>query len=705
MAPEQLESGTGDARSDIFAFGAVLFEMATGRRAFEGNSQASVIAAIMRNDPPRASSFQPGSPGALDLLIANCLAKDPEQRWQNARDLRLQLQSIAQSIGQNDPAPPLRPVRSRRREAVAWLLAAALSALVVLLGIRQFRRTQQPSSTLSFTVPLPADAIDFPTTQTLAVSPDGRQLAIRAIAADGQAHIWLRPLGSIDSHLVPGTAGVENLSWSPDGRSLGFVLGNRLMKVSAEGGPPAAIADVMPDTADVTWSSRGDILFARYVDDVLYRLSERGGPFERYTTINSARHEVGHATPRFLPDGRRFLYSSRTQAGEGGVYLGSLQKPDGRLLIRGGWNGYYTAASGSSRAYIVYHRQMSLLAQAFDADREELSGEPFTVIGDPIVFPRDFSASQNGVLAYRAVPGEHLILGVDPDGRNQDTLSRPGDYRQIALSPDENTLALTRADTAAAGGGLSNIWLLDLSRHTFIRLTSSPTYDWCPVWSPDGKRIAFSSARSGRLDIYERAVSGAGTDALLLKSEFNKLVSSWSPDGRVLAYSESSGAMGNDIWILALEGDRKPFAFLQTQFNEFHPVFSPDGHWIAYTSDESGRPEIYVRKFEGTQASGRKWQISTNGGSHPKWRRDGKEIFYLSTDRKITAVALQTAPDLVAGAPKALFQTRLPATEYLWSYEPAAKGQRFLLNSPAGDVGSQAIKVIVGWNGAPAPAR
>jgi serine/threonine protein kinase/Tol biopolymer transport system component len=695
MAPELLEGKSADARTDVFAFGCVLYEMAAGRKAFQGTSPASLIAAIMESDPAPPSTLQAVTPPALDPVIKTCLAKDPEDRWQSARDIRWQLHSIAgarPSIGSNS-----RPARWGKRELIAWLFAGALMAAVVAFGIRASVRLSQESSSIEFTILPPADSVDFAVGPLVAVSPDGRHVAMRGTGLDGQTYIWWRPLASSSTRLLMGTAGATHMFWSSDSRFIGFFSAGRLGKIGIGGGPAAFVSNVFPDAIDGTWNRNGDIIFARVANDCLYRVSDQGGEAEPFSKLKSP-HDEGHAAAHFLPDGRRFLYSVRSaNQSDAGVYLASLQQREGRLLIRGGFNGYYTSPPGSSHRYIVFQRHLTLMAQAFDPDREEMAGEPFAVATGVLSYPRAFSTSENGVLAYRTGQAKGLLAWVDRRGQHIETVSAPGDYRQISLSPDEATLAVTRVDGVSEGGTLSNIWLVGLSRRTFTRLTSTTAHDWNPVWSPDGTRIAFSSTRNRRMDLFQRSASGSGSDEPLLESAADKAASSWSSDPRFLAYSMADAKTGNDIWILSL-ADRRPFVFLRTDFNEFHPTFSADGRWIAYTSDESGRPEVYVRRFEGTAATGREWPVSTNGGSHPRWRRDGKELFFLSADRKLMAVAIRTTPDFAVDNPGVMFQTRLPLTEYLRSYEVAANGQRFLLNTPVDERWSGSITVIAGWN-------
>jgi Tol biopolymer transport system component len=495
---------------------------------------------------------------------------------------------------------------------------------------------------------------------------------------------------------LPGTTGAMGFFWSPDNRSIAFVVAGRLRKVDIRGGPAVELCDfpISGVNSSGTWGHDGDILFAPAGNDGLYRISHQGGAVERVTRVDPSRHEE-HLGPHFLPDGRRFLFTVRSDAGVLGIYLGSLDGGGAKLLVHGASNGFYTRPRGSSQGYILFERNMVLMAQRFDPSRQQVFGEPLVVSNKQLTFWRAFSASENGVLAYRAGSSDSILVWMNREGKVIETLPVKGDYRQISLSPDESMVALGKMDTDSSN--ISSIWLMELSRGTVTRLTSVPPNDWFPVWSPDGRQIAFSSSRDGPFNLYVRAANGAGADEVLLKSEVAKLASSWSPDGRFLAYSAVDPKTRLDIWILPLSGG-KPFPFLQTQYNEDLPAFSPGGDWIAYTSEESGSPEIYVRKFEAGPARGGARRISIEGGSHPKWRRDGKELFYLSPDRKLMSVEIGASPVLKAGPPRPLFQTRIQMANFLASYAVAANGQRFLVNTSAEEAESGPVTVITNWN-------
>jgi serine/threonine protein kinase len=692
MAPEQLEGKEADGRTDIFAFGAVLYEMVSGRRAFDGTSRADLIAGIIERAPPSLSTVRSSSPSAFDRLIKTCLAKDPEDRWQNARDLKRELQWIEEGLA----SPQAPPQTSGKRKHTPWMLVTALLGTALILSPLYFHQAPVEIPAVEFNVPLPDDAASFTMDLSMAVSPDGRYLALRAVARDGGDRLWLRRMDSSSVRPLPGTAGVISFFWSPDSRFIGFFSDGKLAKVDIQGGPPVVLSGG-PMPAEATWSRSGYILFKpqsrAFVSssESLYRISDQGGPLEVVTS--QVNYEL-NGTLCFLPDDRRFLFSMRGRDGVASIYLQSLERKEPKLLIRDGSRGLYTRPRGSSQGYILFQRQMLLMAQPFDVDHELMTGEAFAVMPKELSYSQAFSASENGVLAYRAGSRESVLLWVNRHGERIAALPVKGDYRQMSLSPDETTLALTRFDLP-----VSNVWLIELSRGTITRLTSDRANDWYPIWSPDGRRVVFSSTRDGSFDLYERDATGAGNDEALLRSAAPKSVSSWSRDGRFLAYSVADRRTQNDIWILPLFGNRKPFAFLQTEYNELHPVFSPDGHLVAYTSDESGRQEVYVRSFEGAPAgTGAKWRISTDGGSHPKWRADGKELFYLSPDRKLMSVEIRPGSGINFGLPQSLFQTHVRVRDVLVSYEVAANGQRFLLNTPVEETESAPVTVITNWN-------
>jgi Tol biopolymer transport system component len=484
--------------------------------------------------------------------------------------------------------------------------------------------------------------------------------------------------------------------WSPDNRSIAFISGNKLRKVDVNGGAAVDLCDVPMRNVNASgaWSRDGIILFAPSGMDGLYRTSTSGAPLERVTNVDASRHET-HLSPQFFPDGRRYLFTVRSDGGRFATHLGWLDRKETKPLLQEASNAFYMHPRGSSQGYVFFERNMLLMAQRFDEGRQEVTGEVHLVSPKPLTYWRAFSVSANGTIAYRAGNPDTVLVWMDRSGRIVETLPVTGDNRQISLSPDESSLAVGKMEQSRSN--VSHIWLIDLKRGTSTRLTSAPPNNFCPVWSPDGRRIVFSSNRDGPMNLYVRASSGDGADEPVLKSDVAKFVSSWSSDGRYLAYWFSQSKTGQDIWIAPSSGG-KPFPFLETEFNELQPAFSPDGQWIAYTSDESGRQEVYVRRFEGSPASAGAIRISEDGGAHPKWRRDGRELFYLTPDRRLMSVAIETSLRFHAGRPQPLFQTRISMADFLDNYAVSSDGQHFLVNNSDEKADSGPITVIANWS-------
>jgi serine/threonine protein kinase len=682
MAPEQLAGKPCDERTDIFALGLVLYQMAGGRRAFGGNSRAELIADIMRCEPPALENV----PAQFAHVVAGCLAKDPEDRRQSAHDLAVELRWIQQA----QAALPLTttpqntaPGGWRRHERAGWLVAVI--GLILALGLSRFSPTREhpDSPSVEFTVPLPEDSTSF-LRESFSVSPRGTELAWLALGRDGKVHLWVRPMGSSVARLLPDSAGTTQFFWSGDNRHLAFFSRGKLHKIDSQGGPASDLCDVPDSMAVGAWGPDGNILFASMSSDAWYRVSDQGGAAERMEAF--PKRAVGG--PHFLPGSRRFLIQVTTDKGPA-IFLGSLGRSEGKLLMQGR-GGFYSRAAGASANYILFERNGLVMGQQFDADREQLTGEPFALTAKQV---SAFSASENGTLAYRADTSgaQSTLIWMDRKGQRIGTLPERGDYRQMSLSPDEAMLAISRMDYN------SSLWRVELARGTSTRLTSDPANHWYPVWSPDGQKIAYSLWDAAKPNLYTHEATGGGTDRPMLQATGLTHASSWSPDGRFLAYTMENLKTKDDVWILPVHGEGQPFALLRTEFNELQAAFSPDGHWIAYTSDESGRQEVYVRKFEGGPAFAGGRLISIGGGSLPKWRRDGKELFYLSPERKLMAVDIDTSSVLTAGLPQPLFQTKVHMADYLVSYAVAANGQQFLLNTPAEEMESSPITVIVNW--------
>ncbi len=680
MAPEQLEGKEADGRTDIFALGAVLYEMATGRKAFSGASQASLISAIMTGETPSISSVQPMSPPALDRVARKCLAKDPEERWQNAADLGSELKWIGESGSQAGIAAPVAP-RRRSRERLAWAAALIVAAAVAwMLGLR----SRPPNATpirLSLTAP---EKTTFGPGSAL--SPDGRSLVFVA-AREGKQQLWLRLLSGFEARLLSGTDGAVNPFWSPDNRFIGFFADAKLKTIEVSSGAVKSLCDLSAVElfSAGSWNREGVIVFSPDAHSPVYRVSATGGVPTQVTELGKAQKEGAHIWPEFLPDGRHFVFW--VLGGEqDGIAVSSLDSKEKKLLIPRASRAVY-----APHGFLLFVREGTLMAQPFDAARLRLSGEPL-----PIAERLDwnFSTGSNGLLSYRAgAIDARQLRWFDRSGRELAKVGKPGDYWEPALSPDGTRLALGVGSYTPVG----DILLLELARGSFSRFTPHPNDEVTPVWSPDGKEIAFSSNPNGHFDLYKKDSGGAGGDELLFQSSDDKFPGDWSRDGKYLIYYDIDPKTKSDLWVLPMSGKRKPRIFLQTEFSETNGAFSPDGRWVAYNSDESGAMEIYVRPFPPSRG---KWQISTTGGGQPVWRSDGKELYYVAPDRKIMAVEVKSGSDFSTGLPVPLFDAPVRfdgITESHSAFAVSPDGQRFLMNTIAEEAAHVPITVVVDW--------
>jgi Tol biopolymer transport system component/predicted Ser/Thr protein kinase len=697
MAPEQLEGKEADARTDIFAFGVVVYEMATGKKAFEGKSQASLIAAILEREPPPMSSLQPMTPPALDRVVRTCLAKDPDDRWQTAADVTKQLKWIAEGGSQ---AGILMPVATHRKTREGLMAAVAAIAVVTALALAflYFRRVPQDARTTRFFVSPPETwglAQQLVSTGTgappapLAVSPDGHQIAFAATSADGKTLLWVRSLDTIAAQALAGTEGAVRPFWSPDSRFLGFFADGKLKKIEVSGGPPITLCDSSGGGGGA-WSRDGVIVFSSRPYSGLQKVSASGGVPTPATKLSQG--DIAHVRPSFLPDGRHFLYRGLGSGVvvAGAIYLSSLDSADQKLLFNAdSTNVLY------SQGYLLFLRETTLMAQPFDARRFVLTGEAFPIaeqIRTQGALPYGFfSASENGVLAYQTGSGAagSQLVWFDRAGKQIRVLGDPALYTDLELSPDGKRASIS----FPAQASIWDIWIYDLARGLPTRFTFGTAQALTSIWSPDGSRIVFNSREKRHFDLYQKASSGAGTEEVLLEDNLDKYPVSWSPDGRFILY-RTTNAAASGLFVFPLSGDRKPYPFLKTQFNEGLGQFSPDGRWVAYESNDSARDEIYVAPFPGP---GGKWQISTAGGSFPRWRRDGTEIFYLAPDNKLMAAAVNgKGGSFEVGVVKPLFETNTFRARYSFAVSP--DGQRFLMiNTTKQQVSSAPITVVLNW--------
>ena len=699
MAPEQLEGKDADARTDIFAFGCVLYEMATGKRAFTGATQASLVSAILRDDPKPISAVAPLAPAALDRLVKTCLAKDPEDRWQNARDVRNELAWIGQAGSQPAASAPV--VGRRSRSGTAWVVASVLlivAAAAILSARRLSNRVAELDRPVRASIVMPENTA----IRGVALSPDGRRLAFVARDASGESHLWVRALDSFAVTPLPGTGSSSFPFWSPDGRFIAFFADGDLKKIDASGGPPQVICDA-PEARGGSWSRDGVIVFARNVDGPLFRVPASGGVPSVLTKIDPARGETSHRWPIFLPDGRHFLYlvanfSSPGDRSGTGIYVRALDSNQETLLSPARSSvAYAPSSAGGSAGSFLYLKDGNLVAQPFDEKSSRAMGEPVPIAEDVQYFPQTqyglFSASRNGAFVYqaRSAPGVSQLLWFDRSGRQVGSLGAPANQANPRLSPDGKRIALDITDRQS---GNTDVWIYEASGGIPSRFTSHPSLDTTPTWSSDGTRLVFNSLRQGHPDLYQKASSGVGSDDPILVNPRTKYPLDWSRDGRFLLFRAIDENTNFELWYLPA-ADRQPMPYIKARFGVSHGQFSPDGKWVAYSSNESGRWEVYVSSFP---APGGNWKISSAGGSEPRWRSDGKELFYLASDGKLMAATVNEGPPFEAGIATPLFQTRrrerISATD-LFSYDVSADGQRFLVNTDVGEVASSPLNLVL----------
>ena len=692
MAPEQIEGGTIDARTDIFSFGVLLYEMVSGKKAFEGETAASLIAAILEREPQRLSAVQPLAPPALDRIVATCLAKDPDDRWQSARDLMRALQWVRDS---GSAVAHSQSAASRRVPVLAVLALAIAVAAVAgwvlwprpVAGVTDVRFSiyAAPASTFA-TAPASAVAPQF------AMSPDGGHLVFVA-TFEGRNRLWLRTLSAVAARSLPGTEDASLPFWSPDSRSIGFFSQGKLKVVRLEGGVPEVKADASRDTRGGAWLADGTILMTGSPSGGLLRLTDGGS--EPVFTRPGSPNFVLDRFPSVVPDGRNFVFGHRhSDPNVRGLYLSNLADRTRSRLTDGEWSPVVVDD------HLMFLRGRTLMAQPLDLRNRRLTGEPVVLlegVGSATTGYMGVSASRTGTLAYaQPWPTVGTVSWFSRDGRQIGQPILPlADYVDIALSPDGSQVSFSQVDPQI---GSADLWLFDLVRGSTTRLTSDRLNDAGAIWTPDGSRLLFRSNRAGYNQVFTRGVNDSRAEERFFDRQgviAQVLPSSYSRDGRHIIFTNSGESSSFDVWDLPTE-TREPRPIIQTPFDEYQGVLSPDGRWLAYVSEESGTPQVYVQSFpDGAQ----RVQISSRGGTEPQWRRDGRELYFLRADRMLMAAAVVPAATFKTTEPVGLFLTRVPllGNPYRQHVAASADGTRFLVNNSPESVAPPAIHVVLDW--------
>jgi hypothetical protein len=691
MSPEQVEGKEVDGRSDIFSLGAVLYEMVTGMRAFEGKSQLSVASAILEKEPDPLSAVKPMTPPALNHAIKKCVAKLPDERWQSASDLAGELKWISEGGAQGVDAAP-RERSGKTKERIAWLIACA-SVLGLIAAAVWWRSSKPPAQLMHFYASMPFSA------REVALSPNGHTVAVIAYGEAGteivgtRNGIWIYELGSLGGRSLDDTEGASYPFWSPDGGSLGFFADGKLKRLELSGGRAQIICDA-PSARGGTWNKDGVILFTpdARAGVGLYRVAASGGTVAPASKLDTSRGELSHRWPMFLPDGTHYLYMAANFAGQKGVdaiFVGSLDSDEKHFVVEASANAAY-----ATPGYLLFYRNKALLAQRFDLKRFALTGEPTTILNDiqyqPQVKRAVFAASEGSLLVAQSGSGLALsqLVWFDRKGKELGALGKPDVYGNVLMAPNGKSVAVSMTDIASQN---TDIWTYDLQLDSAKRLTFDPSADSVPIWSPDSARLLFASNRLSFNDLYVKNADGAQEEKSLLHDDIDKFPNDWSRDGKYILYTRHT-----DLWFVNLP-DLKKSLFLKAPSVLRNGQFSPDGKWVAYASNETGKWEIYVTSFP--QPRG-KWQVSVGGGEQPRWRGDGRELFYLSSDSKMMAVPVTTGVNFEARTPVALFQAapRQPIPIFdLFAYDVSRDGQRFLINTQVKQAESAPMSIVMNW--------
>ena len=697
MAPEQIEGKRPDPRTDLFALGALLHEMVTGRPAFSAPTRSALIAAVLAAEPPSLVSLRPGVPAALDRLVHDCLTKDPAARWQSARDAELLLRSLAEEQRQGgiahapDSQPGTVTPATRRavlQSKVAWTIAALAVILATRSNLRPASERLPAPPVFRFSI-APPDGGSFaysPEADFLSVSPDGSQIAFVARDSAGARRVWLRPLSAAAARPVAGTEGAQSVFWSPDGRAMAFFTATRLARLDLPDGAPVTLASFSSSTGQSgTWGRQGDILYGAVQGEAIYRVPSAGGPPGAVLSRDSAAGEISLQWPVYLPDGEHFLYHSKGAGTDRLMMASAGEKPVSIMPVE-------SLVQYSEPGMIAFVRDGTLLGQAFDWKAGRVSGEPFAIADGVRYFlstgVASFATSANGVLVFQTGRDLQRLAWFDRSGRELGPAGSPASHLTFAISPDGTRLLADRENPQT---GTWDVWMTDLVRGTENPITTARLTEVFGRWLPDQASVIYSVAAGTSPNLVRRDLA-SGIETPLLKTGTFQQAEDVSRDGRTLIFSQRATSGTFDLWTVPLRGDGPAVPFVESPFEEEQATFSSDGRFVAFVSTETGRSELYVTPFPGP---GEKVRVSTGGVRAARWPRGSREIVYLSFDRRVMAVPVRTEPDLAIGPQTTLFS--IGADDDWMNFDVTADGQRFLASIPVVIADKGPITVISGW--------